>query len=128
MRLERVLTLNHSVLLDELSSLRQSLVGVFNIRQSGDHRPLEKANNSPTNRDEHQNNISPMSNTSLPIESLNFDSGGNTSSGISVRIDKWNICYDGSQDVNDFLFKVKTLKIVLNILRSTSFQSGFGFI
>lgn len=101
-RLERVLTMNHNMFMNELSNLKQVLVENSN-RNMSSHTQRD-FNNS------RQNNNQEAINDSFHNRSVNSDAGRSSASSISVRIDKWNISYDGSQDVNDFLFKVDTLR------------------
>ncbi|XP_046812550.1 uncharacterized protein LOC124421427 [Lucilia cuprina] len=107
LRLERVLTLNHNVFMNELSSLRQTLVENLG---GGNQR-----HNTSNNAHQTPNNNQRPANDSFQNRSLNSDSGRSSSSNISIRIDKWNISYDGSQDINDFLFKVDTLREQYNV-------------
>ncbi|KAI8118204.1 hypothetical protein CVS40_10057 [Lucilia cuprina] len=104
-RLERVLTLNHNAFMGEISNLRQSLVEGFNRQTNTYNPPPVNHNNSGINTNSGNNN-----NNSFHNQSLTSDSGRSTSSNDYVRLDKWNIMYDGSDDVNDFLFKIDTLK------------------
>lgn len=115
LRLERVLTLNHNVFMSELTNLRQTLVE--NLNRTGNPGSLNNAHQFP-------NENQRSANESFQNRSINSDSGRSSSSNLSVRIDKWNISYDGSQDINDFLFKVDTLKEQYN---STDEQVVAGF-
>lgn len=105
-RLERVLTLNHNTFMGELTNLRQSLLENFNRNSVSYNQPLVNPVNTGINR----NNA----NSSFHNQSINSDSDRSTSSNDSVRMHKWNITYDGTDDVNDFLFKVDTLKARYN--------------
>lgn len=107
-RLERVLTLNHNVFMNELSGLRQTLVENF---RSG-NQPQGTSNN--THQSPIGNNQRPA-NESFQNRTLNSDSDRSSASNISIRIDKWNIFYDGAQDITDFLFKVDTLREQYNV-------------
>lgn len=102
-RLEHVLTLNHNAFMGEISSLRHSLVGTVN-------RNSNPYNNQPPNPNYPGVNGNTSNNNSFHNHSINTESGRSTSSNDSVRMEKWNVTYDGSDDVNDFLFKVNTLK------------------
>lgn len=102
-RLERVLTLNHTVFMNELTSLKQALVGNINRNSTGTSSPQNAVNQA-------SNNNQNIRNESFHNRSLNSDSGGSLTSTSSCRVEKWNIIYDGSQDVSDFLFKIDTLK------------------
>lgn len=98
--LERVLTLNHNSFMSELSTLRTVLGGHLNSNPvRGNREQVAAGNNTAADRTNDQS----LANSSH--SSLN-----SSSSHSSFRIDKWNISYDGSQDISDFLFKVDTLK------------------
>lgn len=101
-RLERVLTLNHDFM-GEISNLRQSLLDGFS-RNSASYNQFQRNLNNPGN------NRNDATNPSFHNQSTNSNSSGGNYLSDLVRMDKWNITYDGSDDVSDFLFKVDTLK------------------
>lgn len=126
--LERVLTLNHNSFLNEIQNLRTTLVETITKSQNDNHNHNANisriSHGSPINRGttEHRNN-------SIPSVSINqSDSSRNSNNNSSVRIDKWNLSYDGSQDIHDFLFKVDTLSKRYNYTDEQIFTSFHVFL
>lgn len=112
-RLEQVLTMNHVAFINEISSLRQTVVASLNINPniqnptSFNHDNLNQNRIPQNSGNMNQNQIN---DTSLHNQTINSDSSRNTNSSNSIKIDKWKISYDGTTDVDDFLFKVDSLK------------------
>lgn len=104
--LERVMTMNHNSFLGEIQDLKKTLVDTINKNNnegpngnlSGLSHASPSFHNMPSNRQ----------NSFRTVNQNNSDVTTNCSN--SIRIDKWNISYDGSQNVQDFLFEVETLQ------------------
>lgn len=99
--LERVLTLNHNTFINEIQSLKRTLVEAINRNQDENH-------NENISRISHGSPINRIN--SEQINGIQSDSMRSSASTTSVKIDKWNIFYDGTGDIHTFLFKVDTLR------------------
>lgn len=112
LRLERVLTCNHQMFMGELTTLKKTLTEGLQPNQRGANQTLGNYPNvhnlNPDNAPHGSNHNN--DNLSFHDRSVNSDLVRNNSTINAFRIDKWNISYDGSLDINDFLFKVDTLK------------------
>lgn len=110
--LERVLTLNHNTFMGEMHNLRRTLVETLAAGQNGNHNlNISGISHVPQVQRDIFGLRGNNDNASNPVQNLNQStSSANSSNFNSVRIDKWNINYDGTQDVHDFLFKVDTLR------------------
>lgn len=103
--LERVMTMNHNALVVELNSLRKTIVDsmgrvqttTLNSDMPNTSHSSPSANSNTRTERSHEGSITPTG------------SNRSSSTASTVRVDKWNILYDGSQDVNAFLFKIETL-------------------
>lgn len=113
-RLENVLTRNHNAFMNELSHFERSLTENLNTNQ--DPRSNNNTNNNTNNS------------FNTPVTSQSAASDRSASVYNAVRIDKWNITYDGSQDVNEFLFKINTLKDRSNCPSDLVFASFHTFL
>lgn len=103
-RLERVLTMNHNAFMGEISNLRQTLAEGLGRNQGGVNNATLGNFGLPVGGNANQRN-----DDSFHDRSMNSGTS-RSSSSTSMKIDKWNISYDGSQDISEFLFKVDTLK------------------
>lgn len=100
--LERVLTVNHTSFLGELNDFKIAVVETLN-----------RSNN--TNNDDNISRISQNSPNETErgvrtTPALRTDLSNTPTGSFSIKMDKWNISYDGSTDIEDFLFKVETLR------------------
>lgn len=110
--LERVLTVNHNTFMGEMQNLRRSLTETVSANQNSNHNlNISGISHAPhVHRDVFElrgdNNRGSNMEPNLNLSTSSANSGNFS----SVRIDKWNITYDGTKDVHDFLFKIDTLR------------------
>lgn len=103
--LERVMTLNHNALVVELNSLKRTIADSIAMSQTAG----QNENTSNTSHNSPNTNSNVTSNRNHAASVTPSDSNRSSTTSSAVRIDKWNIIYDGTQDVNSFLFKIETL-------------------
>lgn len=103
--LERVLTLNQNSFMKEIQNLRRTLVETVN-------RNHEENQNENISRISHG---SPVGHSNSGQENYGqSDSPRGTLNLSLLRIDKWNIFFDGTGDIHNFLFKIETLRTRYN--------------
>lgn len=103
--LERVLINSQAAFIREISSLKTSL-----LEQMNSLRPQMAQNNNfqtPQNMPNLSQNV--QQNTST-VSARSNNSNFNSRDPKVPLLYKWNISYDGTENVHDFLFKVKTLQ------------------